>query len=479
MSLRIALGIAALGGGASTLLLSWLRTGQWLRYSLLDLLRWVVPVTLPLPPPPLVELLDALQRVLAAVPGALVLLGAAAWILLAPRPSPRPGLQHAPVADVRAIAKAAGREGVIVVSRMHPSLFDRLRRHLGRRRGVEVVMDRRWGERRRRVKEAAGERREGDRRTGQEPAPVGPAPLIVVRRRGRHHEREGPRREAPRAASAESRPGRDPMADRFALHTWTLDTTPLPEVLRIARATGWGGVELRRIDFARARAAGRTPEDVLDLIRASGLPVACVGVEIGWMFAAGEERRRLLAAFEESCRWAAALRSTLVMSSVDRGRGEASQAAASVREAGDIAAAHGVRLALELNSQAEQLNTLGRVRDVLALADHPACGLLLDTYHLHRSGCAPGALEDVAPAQIVYVQYSDVPRAGLAPGQVLDRLPPGQGSVPFAEFCEVLTQKAYAGYLSYEAPNLAAWGRDPEAVAREALVATRAVLRLA
>ena len=28
----------------------------------------------------------------------------------------------------------------------------------------------------------------------------------------------------------------------LALHTWTLDTTPLSEVLRIARAVGWNAV---------------------------------------------------------------------------------------------------------------------------------------------------------------------------------------------------------------------------------------------
>jgi len=36
--------------------------------------------------------------------------------------------------------------------------------------------------------------------------------------------------------------------------------------------------------------------------------------------------------------------------------------------------------------------------------------------------------------------------------------------------------KGSRSYLSYEAPNPAAWGRDPEAVAREALQATRALL---
>ncbi|HXH85097.1 MAG TPA: sugar phosphate isomerase/epimerase family protein, partial [Candidatus Tectomicrobia bacterium] len=165
----------------------------------------------------------------------------------------------------------------------------------------------------------------------------------------------------------------------------------------------------------------------------------------------------------------------LVMSPVDRGRGDLARAAASVREVGDIAAAHRVRLALEFNSQAEQLNTLARVREVLARAGHPACGALLDTYHLGRSGAAPRDVEDVAPDEIAYVQYSDVP-ARTEPGKVLDRLPPGQGTFPFREFFAVVAARGYAGFASYEAPNEAAWKRDPAEVAREALAATRATL---
>ena len=54
-----------------------------------------------------------------------------------------------------------------------------------------------------------------------------------------------------------------PLGERLALHTWTLDTTPLPEVLRAARAAGWPALELRRIDFARAADAGQTLSDYL------------------------------------------------------------------------------------------------------------------------------------------------------------------------------------------------------------------------
>ncbi|MGH7672821.1 MAG: sugar phosphate isomerase/epimerase family protein, partial [Gemmatimonadales bacterium] len=160
----------------------------------------------------------------------------------------------------------------------------------------------------------------------------------------------------------------------------------------------------------------------------------------------------------------------------DGGRGDGTHAAASVREVGDLAARHGVRLAVEFNSQAQQLNALERLREVMARADHPACGLLLDSYHLGRSGATLEQVDDVVPREIAYVQFSDVPRVGLRPGYVLDRLPPGQGSFPFKEFFALLREKGYADFAAYEAPNERAWARPADAVAREALAATRAVL---
>jgi 4-hydroxyphenylpyruvate dioxygenase len=195
------------------------------------------------------------------------------------------------------------------------------------------------------------------------------------------------------------------------------------------------------------------------------------------MFATGEERARLLRAFDESCGWATALGCRTVMSPVDRGRGEVARAVASVTEVGDIAARHGVRLALEFNSLCEQFNTLASVRETVAAAGHKHVGLLVDAYHMGRSGGRPSDLDDVPGQDIVYVQFSDVPRSGLAPGQALNRLPPGQGSVPFPAFFAAVARRGYTGYCSYEAPNPAAWARDPAEVAREALEATRVAAR--
>jgi sugar phosphate isomerase/epimerase len=265
------------------------------------------------------------------------------------------------------------------------------------------------------------------------------------------------------------------MATRLALHTWSLDTTPLADALAAAKAAGWDAVELRRLDWTRAAEAGRPSGWVEEAVRASGLPVACVGVEFGWMWAEGAERTRLLRVFDEQCARAAALGSRTVMSPVDKTRGDVARAASSVREVGDIAARHGRRLAVEFNSQCEQLNTLERLREVLAKAAHPACGLLIDAYHMQRSGGSPRELDDVAAADVVYVQFSDVP-PDAKPGEVLNRLPPGKGIVPFKEFFAAIRATGYAGFASYEGPNPAAWARPAGDVAREALAATRAVL---
>ncbi len=259
--------------------------------------------------------------------------------------------------------------------------------------------------------------------------------------------------------------------DRLALHTWTLDTTPLAGVLRAAKAAGWNAIELRRLDFTRCFELGMTNAQVLDLVRASGLDVACIGTEYGLIFAQGGEKKRLLKVLDETCANAAALGCDLVM--IAPGQNPPAtlrEAAANFRDGGEVAQAHGVRLALEFNSAHDVINRLEVGREVVALAGHPSCGLLFDAYHLERSGGGGRGFEDVAPGEIFAFQYSDVP-AGPPPAvkRPTDRLPPGKGVVRWREVFQLLMEKGYRGYLSYEAPNPDYWSRPPEEVAREAV----------
>lgn len=266
--------------------------------------------------------------------------------------------------------------------------------------------------------------------------------------------------------------------DKLALHTWSLDTTPLAGVLAACREAGWNGVELRRIDFVRCHDAGMDNAQVLDLVRSSGVNVACVGTEYGLMFAQGAERDRLLDVLDLTARNAVALGCDLVMIAPGQNSGTVETAVANFRAAGDVVARHGVRLALEFNSQHDVINRLAVGRDVVAKTAHPNCGLLLDTYHMERCGDGGRSFETLRPRDIFAFQYSDVPAgAPAAERRPTDRLPPGKGCVRWLDVFRLLAEKGYAGYLSYEAPNPEAWARPPVEVAREALEATRSLLR--
>jgi 4-hydroxyphenylpyruvate dioxygenase len=228
------------------------------------------------------------------------------------------------------------------------------------------------------------------------------------------------------------------------------------------------------VDFARATEAGQTPQAVVALVRRSGLTVSAVGARLGWMYAERTEREALDRLFADVCRRAAALGAAVVQSPVDFGAGDLATAAARVREMGDLAGRHGLRLALEPYVIARQFNRLDRACELLARAAHPCCGLDVDAYHLHRGGNGIEAVADLAPAEIAYVPFSDVPAGAgpaRAPADLQARLPPGQGVVPIARFFQILEAKGYRGPLSSEAPDPAAWVRDPEDVARKARAA--------
>src|SRR6266568_813900 len=265
---------------------------------------------------------------------------------------------------------------------------------------------------------------------------------------------------------------------RLALHMWTIDTTPLATALEAARAAGYDAVELRRTDFKRCFDAGMRNEQVLALIRNSGIPVGVLGVEYGWLFATGDESKRLFKGFRESCANAVALGCTMLMSAPGPVAGPIPDAIKYLRQAGDIAGEYGLRLAIEFNSQHPVLNSLAVLRELLDGVQKKNCGYLIDTYHFARSGAGGCGFEGVSAEQIFCFQYSDLspdPVTGVA--RPTDRLAPGKGVVQWREVLGLLAEKGYTGYLSYEAPNPDLWARSPYEVAREGVALTQKLLR--
>jgi sugar phosphate isomerase/epimerase len=265
----------------------------------------------------------------------------------------------------------------------------------------------------------------------------------------------------------------------LALHTWTVDTTPLDKALAAAKAAGFDAIELRRVDFQRAAERGLSNLAVLDLVRAAGLPVSAMGVEYGWIFSTGAERERLFGVFRESCENAIALGCRLMMSAIGPGTASADDAVDNIRRAGEIADSFGLRLTLEYQFQHPVVSSLDILRELIARAGAGNVGLLLDAYHLQRGGRPGRGFEEVPGAEIFYVQFSDVPNApppGLPP---VDRLPPGKGVVDWTGLLSLLAEKGYDGYLSYEAPNPAHWQQAANETAKQGMAAARRALAAA
>lgn len=262
----------------------------------------------------------------------------------------------------------------------------------------------------------------------------------------------------------------------IALHTWTIDETPLAEALTAAKQAGYDAVELRQLDFKRAYAAGKTDADVIATVKQSGNKVCAVGVEYGWMFASGDESKRLFTVFRRQCETAVELGCDHMMSATGQNTGAVPDAITNVKRAGDIAAEYGLKLSLEFNSQHPLVNSLDVAREIVDGAGKPNVGLLIDAYHMHRSGRIGGDFEELPGRDIVYVQFSDVPKvASTGVPRPTDRLPPGQGVVQWTELFRRLAEKGYRGYLSYEAPNPEAWKRPVEAL-KQGLDGVRAEL---
>ena len=268
------------------------------------------------------------------------------------------------------------------------------------------------------------------------------------------------------------------LLNRIGLHTWTLDTTPLPDVLSIARETGYNAVELRHADFVRCIESGMTNDEVLDMIRGSGLVVSCVGLETGMLFAQGAEAKRLFDSMDVMCGRAAALGCEVMM--VAPGSNPATNVKDAARNfaAGcDIAQKHGLLCALEFGSRHPVVNRLAVAREIVALADKPNAGLLIDTYHAQRVGDGGRGFEDVPAQEIVAFQFSDAPPGPLVmDGPALDRLAPGKGVVQWREVLQLLVEKGYDRYINYEAPNPALWSRPPAEVALEGVTQIRALI---
>ena len=91
--------------------------------------------------------------------------------------------------------------------------------------------------------------------------------------------------------------------------------------------------------------------------------------------------------------------------------------AAQLRRLGDLAASYGVKVAFEALAWGRFVDDYRRAWRIVELADHPAVGTCLDSFHILSRGHDPAAIEQIPGEKIFFVQLADAPR--LVDGRAL------------------------------------------------------------
>lgn len=130
-------------------------------------------------------------------------------------------------------------------------------------------------------------------------------------------------------------------------------------------------------------------------------------------------------------------------------------AATQLRRLGEAAQRHSIRLAYEALAWGRYVNTYRHAYRIVELADHPAVGTCLDSFHILSRADDPAAMADLDPERIFFVQLADAPVLSL---DILSwsrhyRVFPGQGGFDLSGFMAHLVRSGYDGAVSLEIFN--------------------------
>lgn len=143
------------------------------------------------------------------------------------------------------------------------------------------------------------------------------------------------------------------------------------------------------------------------------------------------------------------------------------RAATDFRALGERAAKRGLRVGFEALAWGRHINDYRDAWEVVRRADHPAIGLVLDTFHTCARKTDLKPLHAIPSDRIFLVQLADAPWLDM---DVLSwsrhfRCFPGQGDMPLVEFMEAVLVTGYDGEFSLEIFNDQFRAGSPRSVA--------------
>ncbi|WP_067975658.1 sugar phosphate isomerase/epimerase and 4-hydroxyphenylpyruvate domain-containing protein [Nocardiopsis trehalosi] len=252
---------------------------------------------------------------------------------------------------------------------------------------------------------------------------------------------------------------------------------PLERKLAAAAAAGFDAVEIFENDLI---AAASTPEEVRARAADLGLEIALYqpfrDVEAAPPDRFAEVLRRAGHKFALMRRLGADLVlvcSTTAPWAVD----DDALAAEQLHRFASAAEAHGIRVAYEALAWGRHVDDYRHAWRIVRMADHPALGTCLDSFHILSRGTDTAAVETIPGDRVFFLQLADAPLMAM---DVLQwsrhyRCFPGQGELDVAGVLAAALRAGYTGPASLEVFNDVYRRTEPE---RGAVDAMRSLLAL-
>lgn len=145
------------------------------------------------------------------------------------------------------------------------------------------------------------------------------------------------------------------------------------------------------------------------------------------------------------------------------------RAADDLAELAGIAADRGIRIGYEALAWGRHVNDHRDAWEIVRRADHPALGLILDSFHSLGRRIEPDTIRRIPGDKIFFVQLADAPliEMDLLYWSRHFRNMPGEGDLPVVDFMRAVTATGYDGPLSLEIFNDQFRGGSAEGIARD------------
>ncbi|HUN44381.1 MAG TPA: TIM barrel protein [Acetobacteraceae bacterium] len=251
----------------------------------------------------------------------------------------------------------------------------------------------------------------------------------------------------------------------------------LPEKLEAAAAIGFDGVEIFENDLLTYDGS---PEDVRAIAEGLGLAITIFQPFRDFEAMPDPQRRRNLDRAERKFDVMQALGTDLVLvcSNVQPPAiNDPQRAAADLQEMAERAHRRGLRVGYEALAWGRHVNRWRQAWEIVRAADHPALGLIVDSFHTLALHDDPSGIAALPADKLFFVQLADAPDLSM---DVLSwsrhfRNFPGQGTLPVAGFVRAVIAAGYRGPLSLEIFNDEFRAAPARLIARDGLRSLRLV----